>query len=167
MDAKDVWMRMFVQILDGEVRKWFRELPINSITLIDEFHDVFMRQWGDTKYHTYYIKEFGALRRKKDETISDFSKRFNKMYGRIPVEIKPSQTLEKLTYANAFDHEFSLHLRERRPITLLNMQEAALEVESNISASNRLKENSILGIKENYRLGASPLVDNSFYRKLV
>ena len=24
IEAKDVWMRMFVQSLDGEVRKWFR-----------------------------------------------------------------------------------------------------------------------------------------------
>ena len=38
------------------------------------------------------------------------------------------------------DHEFSLLLRERRPISLLNMQNAALEVESNILASNRLKK---------------------------
>ena len=64
------------------------------------------------------------------------------MYGRIPAEIKPSKTSTKLTYANAFDHEFSLHLRERRPVSLLNMQEAVLEVESNIQASNRLKVNS-------------------------
>ena len=74
---------MFVQSLDGEVRKWFRELPTNSITLIVELQDAFMRQWGDTKDHTYYITEFGALMRKKDETIAVFSKIFNKTYGRI------------------------------------------------------------------------------------
>ena len=49
-----------------------------------------MRQWGDTKEHTYYITEFGALIRKTDETVVDFSKRFNKMYSRIPAEIKPT-----------------------------------------------------------------------------
>ena len=69
-----------------------------------------MRQWGDTKDHTYYITEFGALRRKNDETIIEFSKCFNKMYGRIPTEIKTSKTSAKLTYANAFEHELSLHL---------------------------------------------------------
>ena len=99
-----------------------------------------MRQWGDTKDHTYYITGFGALRRKKDETIAVFSKRFNKMYIRIPAKIKPSKTCAKLTYANAFDHEFSLLLRERRPVSLLNMKDVALEVESNILASNRLKK---------------------------
>ena len=77
-------MRMFVQILDGDVKKWFRELPPNSITIIEELQDLFMRQWGETKDHTYYITKFGALRIKKDETIVDFSKRFNKMYSRIP-----------------------------------------------------------------------------------
>ena len=40
IEAKDVWMRMFVQSLDGEVRKWFKELPANSITLIEELQDV-------------------------------------------------------------------------------------------------------------------------------
>ena len=132
---------MFVQSLDGEVKKWFREFPANSITIIEELQDLFMRQWGDTKDHTYYITEFGALRRKKDETIVYFSKRFNKIYGRIPAEIKPSATSAKLTYANTFDHEFSLLLRERRLVTLLNMQEATLEVYSNILASNRLNGN--------------------------
>jgi len=141
IEAKDVWMRMFVQSLDGEIRKWFRELAANSITIIEELQDLFMRQWGDTKDHTYYIIEFGALTRKKDEIVADFSKRFNKMYGIIPAEIKPLETSAKLTYANAFDHEFSLLLRERRPVTLLNMQDATLEVDSNILASNRLKGN--------------------------
>ena len=64
------------------------------------------------------------------------------MYGRIPTEIKPSECSANLTYANSFDNEFSLHLRERRSVTLLNIKEAALEVESNILASNRLKKHS-------------------------
>ena len=112
---------MFIQSLDGDVIKWFRELPANSITIIEELQDLFMRQWGDTKDYTYYITEFGVLRRNKDETIANFSKRFNKMYGIILGEIKPSETYAKLTYSNVFDHEFSLLLSERRPVTLLNM----------------------------------------------
>ena len=36
IESKDVWMRMIVQSVDGEVRKWFRELPTNSTTLIEE-----------------------------------------------------------------------------------------------------------------------------------
>ena len=44
IEAKDVWMRMFVQSLVGEVRKWFREFPTNSITIIEEIQDLFMRE---------------------------------------------------------------------------------------------------------------------------
>ena len=36
IEEKDVWMRMFIQSLDGEVRIWFKELLANSITIIEE-----------------------------------------------------------------------------------------------------------------------------------
>ena len=84
------------------------------------------------------------------------------MYGRIPAKIKPSETSAKLTYANDFDHEFSLLLRERRAVTLLNMQGAALEVESNILASNRLKGNSAQQVYDGKgKKEATPVVSTS------
>ena len=60
---------------------------------------------------------------------------FNKMFGKILAEIKPADTSTKITYANAFDSEIRLLLRERRPASLSLMQDATLEVESNIVAS--------------------------------
>ena len=51
----------------------------------------------------YYITEFGTLKRNNGESISDFTKRFNKMYGRILDEIKPTKFSSKFTYANAFN----------------------------------------------------------------
>ena len=44
-----------------------------------------------------------------------------------------------ITYANAFDAKFALWLRASKPATLLAMQEAAIEVESNLLASRILK----------------------------
>jgi hypothetical protein len=64
------------------------------------------------------------------------------MYGRIPNEIKPTEGSAKITYSNAFDAYFSLLLRERRSTTLLSMQEATIEVESNILALERLNTRS-------------------------
>jgi len=61
------------------------------------------------------------------------------MYGNIPAEVQPTPTSAKLTYANAFDSDFFLLLRERRCATLAEMQDAALEVESNIMAVEKLK----------------------------
>jgi hypothetical protein len=64
------------------------------------------------------------------------------MYNKIPAEIKPSEASTKITYASAFDPDFCLLLRERRATSLANMQDAALEVESNVLAVNRLRSKS-------------------------
>jgi hypothetical protein len=95
-----------------------------------------LRQWGDKKDFMYYMTEFGSLKRKKGESVSNFSKRFNKMYNRIPTEIKPSEASTKITYSSAFDPDFCLLLRERRAATLAHMQDVAVEVESNMLTVN-------------------------------
>ena len=59
----DVWMRVFVQSLDGEARKWFRELTPRSIADIEALDDVFLKHWGDKKDLLYYHIEFGNLKR--------------------------------------------------------------------------------------------------------
>jgi hypothetical protein len=94
--------------------------------------ETFINKWEDKRYYLYYITEFGALKRNNGESILYFTKIFNKMYGRILDEIKPTEASAKITYANAFDEEFYLLLRERRSTTLLSMQEEFIEVESNI-----------------------------------
>jgi hypothetical protein len=38
-----VWMRLFVQSLNGEARKWFRSLPPNSIVDIVALDDAFLK----------------------------------------------------------------------------------------------------------------------------
>jgi hypothetical protein len=80
----DVWMRIFIHSLEGEARKWFRALPPGSIDGIEALDNAFLRQWGDKKDFMYYMTEFGSLKRKEGESVSDFSKRFNKMYNKIP-----------------------------------------------------------------------------------
>jgi hypothetical protein len=86
----DVWMRIFVHSLQGEAIKWFKDLPLGSIDGIEALDNAFLRQWGDKKGFMYYMTEFGSLKRKEGEFVSDFSKRFNKMYNKIATEIKPS-----------------------------------------------------------------------------
>jgi hypothetical protein len=85
------------------------------------------------------MSEFGNMKIKDDESVSDFIKRFNKMFGKIPAEIKPSDASAKITFSVAFDAKFCLILRERRSATPALMQDATLEVESNITTSQKLK----------------------------
>jgi len=125
--------------LDGEVRKWFRGLAPGSIVGIEALDNVFLRQWGDRKYYIYYMTEFGSLKKQEGESVSDFSKRFNKMYNKIPAEIKSSEASAQISYASAFDPDFCLVLRERRATSLAHMQDASIEVESNMLAADRLR----------------------------
>jgi hypothetical protein len=85
IENEDVWMRVFVQILDGEVRKWFRGLALRSIAGIEALDSAFLRQWGDRKDFIYYMIEFRSLKKMEGEFVSDFSKIFNKMYNKILV----------------------------------------------------------------------------------
>jgi hypothetical protein len=139
IENEDVWMRVFVQSLDGEVRKWFRGLAPGSIAGIEALDSVFLRQWGDKRDYMYYMIEFGAMNKMGEYSVSDFSKRFNKMYNKIPVEIKPSEASAQISYASAFDPDFYLLLREIRATSLAQMQYVAIEVESNILAADRLR----------------------------
>jgi hypothetical protein len=132
-------MGVFLQSLDGEARKWFMGLNPGFIGGIEAMDDSFLRHWGDKKDFLYYITEFGALKREEGESIPDFSKRFNKMYNKIPMEINPTETSTKITYASAFDLYFCLLLRERRVTSLAHMQDVSLEVESNILAVEKFR----------------------------
>jgi hypothetical protein len=102
IENEDVCMRVFVQTLDGEARKWFRDLTLGSIVGIEALDDAFLRQWGDKNYFLYYITEFGSLKRKEGESTSYFFKRFNEMYNKTSAEINPIETSTKITYSSAF-----------------------------------------------------------------
>jgi hypothetical protein len=54
IEHEDVWMRVFVQSLDGEAQNWFRGLHAGSINGIESLDESFLRQWGDKKDYLYY-----------------------------------------------------------------------------------------------------------------
>ena len=49
-----------------------------------------------------------------NEYVQDFSARFMRTCESIPTDVKPPPGAAKLHYADAFDSEFTLLLRERR-----------------------------------------------------
>ena len=75
-----------------------------------------------------------------NEFVQDFFARFMRTYESILANVKPPLGAAKLHYADAFDNEFALLLRERRYTSLENMMQDAIEVEVNLSASNKTKQ---------------------------
>jgi hypothetical protein len=149
IEHEDVYSRLLVQTFEGQVRTWFRSLPAGSLGSYQELENAFIRQWGERKDHLYYLTEFGALKKKNSESVLEFTQRFNKLYNKIPAEVKPSQPAAKVTYAGAFDPDFALLLRERRSVDLPKMQDDAVEIESNMMASGKLKAKTENVNKEN------------------
>ena len=55
IEQEDVWTRVFVQSLDGQARKWFKELPTRLVAGIEALEDIFLNNLGERRYHLYYI----------------------------------------------------------------------------------------------------------------
>ena len=43
IEHEDVWMRIFAQSLEGEGKKWLRDIPIGSIHNIEELDDTILK----------------------------------------------------------------------------------------------------------------------------
>jgi hypothetical protein len=94
------------------------------------------------------LTEIRSLRKTNFESVLEFTQRLNKLYNKIPTEVKPSQLAAKVTFARPFEPDFSLLLRERRYATLEGMQDDSIEIESNMMASRKLKTKVEMGTKE-------------------
>ena len=136
----DVVLRLFVQSLDGEARKWFKGLPNNSIPTWEEMECQFNQRWGEKQDHGYSLIEFNAIKKNSDESVVELIRRFNKIYNILPMEIKPPPTGEKISFVGEFESDFGFTLRERRSTTLYQIQTNALEIEANMVAACKAPE---------------------------
>jgi hypothetical protein len=91
LERDNVFMRLFIWIMEGDIRKWFRGLPSTSIGTWKSIKLAFMRQWGEKRDRIYYLTEFGSSNKKANENVVDFIRRFNNIYNNIPIDMKPSQ----------------------------------------------------------------------------
>ena len=123
---ENVYMRLFVQSLEGNVRIWFKQLPAASIRNWEELTTIFKNQWGVKKDPLYFLTEFEELKRNFSESVSYFIKRFNKLYHKMPTDCKSPVAATKSRFSKAFDDDFVVMLRERTSRTLGDMQTNAI-----------------------------------------
>ena len=123
----------------GKLENGLEIYPPRSIADIEALDDVFLKHWGNNKDLLFYHDEFGNLQREYGELLSDFNIRFNHMYSRMLAKVRPTPAFAMITYANSFNSQFCLLLRERGCTSLADMQTATFEVEANIIAAKRLE----------------------------
>ena len=59
-----VVLRLFIQSLDGEARKWFKSLANNVVTTWEEMGNFFTLKWGEKRDHGYVLIEFNTLQKR-------------------------------------------------------------------------------------------------------
>lgn len=136
----DVVMRLFVHPLSGEARKWFQGLPNGSINDWDGLEIQFIQRWGEKRDHVYSLTKFNAIKKKSNESMSDFVKIFNKLYNSLPMEMKPPPIGARVVFAGAFASYFSFTLREIRASTLEQIKTDALEIEANMTVARKVQD---------------------------
>ena len=88
-----------------------------------------------------------------------------RVYKSIPADIKPFPRAAKLHYADAFDNDFALSLRERKSNTLPAMFTDALEVEANMMACGKIKPRAEVDRRKG-REEAHPTTSTSSFRDI-
>ena len=100
---------------------------------------MFFNRWEEKKNQVQLLTQYNQLKRGNDEAVKIFSNRFNKIYNALPAQCKPPEGMDTLHYAEGFNDDFDLLLRERRSATLADMMNDAIEVEVNLMASEKGK----------------------------
>lgn len=132
MEDEDVSLRLFALSLQGEGRTWFKALPEASISDLQQCSMLFLDRWMIKLNLLMLIEEYSHLERHPDESVQQFSDRFNQVYLSMPLNIRPPPDLALLQYPRAFDPEMELCLRERCPSTLKQMQDIDVDMEENL-----------------------------------
>jgi hypothetical protein len=138
-------MRLFTQNLSGEVRKWFKALSITSIQGFAAFETSFITIWGEKNNPLQLLMQYNIMKRALEETMQEFLTYFMRVYNSIPVEVQPPPRAVQLQYANSFDSDFSLLLRERRYENLDSMMSDTIKFKVNLMASGKIKQNFNIG----------------------
>jgi hypothetical protein len=148
VEDDDVCIRMFALSLQGKVKNWFRNLPAASIRNFHQFMQVFLDRWVIRGNVFLILEEYEHLKRKPGETVQQFSTRFNDVYHSIPVDVRPPPGLAKLHFPEAFDPEMAFQLRERNTASLEEMQNIAVDVETNLLIKrSKLKDKEMEQLK--------------------
>ena len=149
IEEKTIKMRIFAQSLGGDVKKWFKNLPPNSINDLPSLHQTFINKWETKKNPLQILTEYSSLKRNPGESVHDYSTRFNSVYNALPPHMKPPQGMALVRYPEGFDAEMAYQLRERYYLTLEDMQKGAVSVEANsIEKRNRLRSEKRVTYKD-------------------
>jgi hypothetical protein len=64
------------------------------------------------------VVQFNQIKKKENETVSEFDTRFNRLYSQISIDLRPTAVAVRLLYVNAFDGQFCFIMKDKKPTSL-------------------------------------------------
>ena len=77
MNFEDVEMRLFALSLEVDACEWFTNLANSGIKTFAQFETAFNSRWGDKKENRHLLATLNETKKKENETIEEFNKKFN------------------------------------------------------------------------------------------
>ena len=113
-DPKDVRMTLFILTLGGDAHEWFTEKPRNSFDSLQSIIDAFKEKYGDKREGRHLVNAISIIKKRENETLEEFNKRFNGIVRELPQDYKPIDKSLRDFYIDAFSLEPSYELRRAR-----------------------------------------------------
>jgi hypothetical protein len=67
------------------------------------------------KENKMLVAQFNQIKKKENETLSEFDYRFDRLYNQISTDLHPTDAVVHLLYMNAFDGKFHFFLKDKKP----------------------------------------------------
>jgi hypothetical protein len=133
-EAEDVVMKLFSASLHGEARRWYDNLPVASITTMEQFEEIFLAN-STMKIEVIQslLKELEGIRQAESEIVKVFGFKFEKLLCQIPQSHRPEERYLVYIYTNGLQGHLSFLLSKKNPKTLSEAHNMAIQIEKNLS----------------------------------
>jgi hypothetical protein len=132
-EAEDLVMKLFSASLHEEAKKWYDSLPAASITSMDHFEEIFLERWAlKLEDVQSLLKELEGVRQENGELVSFLWTKFQKLLHQIPERHRPGGKFLVYLFTNGLQAHLSFLLNKRRPNTLEEARDMAIQIERNL-----------------------------------
>lgn len=128
---EDRLIMIFALSLEEQKRDWYLSLPLACIEDCDDFEDLFMKRWPCNVQGTFNIEKFYQVTKGRED-VREFIQNFDRVVKDMRDHLKPSEANILDKFIKAVGGHFTYVLRDKKPSTLAEAKEIAMEVEENI-----------------------------------
>jgi hypothetical protein len=134
VEHEDMAMRLLAMPLTEDAQRCFRGLPNNHLASYDDFSKLLTSRWSTKKDRGMLLTQFNQIK-KENETMKEFDIRFDKLYDKIPADLRPPAATVCVLYMNAFEGQFAFLLKYKAPYTLAKAKEYNTQIKENLISS--------------------------------